>query len=108
MLKRFRYQIATFVAVLGPGMITANVDNDAGGIYTYSQAGARWGYLPLWTLIPITIFPESTSRFSVGSRATDVSPTCKDLLRIISRKPMTSLARTTLCITSLRTSFPNT
>ncbi len=55
MLKRFRYQIATFVAVLGPGMITANVDNDAGGIYTYSQAGARWGYLPLWTLIPITI-----------------------------------------------------
>ncbi len=31
------------------------VDNDAGGIYTYSQAGARWGYLPLWTLLPITI-----------------------------------------------------
>ncbi len=44
-----------FLAVLGPGFITANVDNDAGGIYTYSQAGARWGYLPLWTLIPITI-----------------------------------------------------
>ena len=44
-----------FLAVLGPGFITANVDNDAGGIYTYSQAGARWGYLSLWTLIPITI-----------------------------------------------------
>ncbi|HEX5430535.1 MAG TPA: Nramp family divalent metal transporter, partial [Bryobacteraceae bacterium] len=53
--KRFRYQIALFLAVLGPGFITAMVDNDAGGIYTYSQAGARWGYLPLWTLLPITI-----------------------------------------------------
>jgi len=31
------------------------VDNDSGGIYTYSAAGARWGYLPLWTLIPITL-----------------------------------------------------
>ena len=46
---------AVFFAVLGPGFITAVVDNDAGGIFTYSQAGARWGYLPLWTLIPITI-----------------------------------------------------
>jgi NRAMP (natural resistance-associated macrophage protein)-like metal ion transporter len=53
--KRFRYQIAVFFAVLGPGLITANVDNDAGGIFTYSQAGAKWGYLPLWTLIPITL-----------------------------------------------------
>ena len=55
MLKRFRYQIAVFFSVLGPGFITAVVDNDAGGIFTYSQAGARWGYLPLWTLIPITL-----------------------------------------------------
>jgi len=44
-----------FLAVLGPGFITAVVDNDSGGIYTYSQAGARWLYLPLWTLLPITI-----------------------------------------------------
>ena len=44
-----------FLAVLGPGFITAMVDNDSGGIYTYSQAGARWGYLPLWTLLPITL-----------------------------------------------------
>ena len=36
-------------------MITANVDNDSGGIYTYSAAGAKYGYLPLWTLIPITL-----------------------------------------------------
>ena len=55
MLKTLRSRILIFLAVLGPGFITANVDNDAGGIYTYSQAGARWGYLPLWTLIPITI-----------------------------------------------------
>src|ERR1700684_4493424 len=53
--KKFRYQIALFLAVLGPGFITAMVDNDAGGIYTYSSAGARWGYLPLWPLIPITV-----------------------------------------------------
>jgi Mn2+/Fe2+ NRAMP family transporter len=55
MLKGFRYRLAVFFAVLGPGFITAMVDNDAGGIITYSQAGARWGYLPLWTLLPITI-----------------------------------------------------
>jgi NRAMP (natural resistance-associated macrophage protein)-like metal ion transporter len=54
-LSRFRYQIAVFLAVLGPGFITAVVDNDAGGIYTYSAAGAKYGYLPLWTLIPITV-----------------------------------------------------
>ena len=40
---------------MGPGFITAVVDNDSGGIFTYSQAGARWGYLPLWTLLPITV-----------------------------------------------------
>jgi len=37
-LKRFRYQIAIFLSVVGPGLITANVDNDSGGILTYSQA----------------------------------------------------------------------
>ncbi|MGB9610215.1 MAG: NRAMP family divalent metal transporter, partial [Bryobacteraceae bacterium] len=41
--------------VIGPGFITAMVDNDAGGIFTYSQAGAKYGYLPLWTLAPITL-----------------------------------------------------
>jgi Mn2+/Fe2+ NRAMP family transporter len=55
MLKRFRYHIAVFFSVIGPGFITAMVDNDAGGIYTYSQAGAKFGYLPLWTLLPITV-----------------------------------------------------
>jgi NRAMP (natural resistance-associated macrophage protein)-like metal ion transporter len=53
-LKRWKTRILIFVAVLGPGFITANVDNDAGGIYTYSLAGARYGYSLLWTLIPVT------------------------------------------------------
>ncbi len=44
-----------FFAVVGPGFITANVDNDAGGIWTYSAAGAQFGHLLLWTMIPITI-----------------------------------------------------
>ena len=48
-------RIVAFLAVLGPGFITANVDNDPGGILTYSQAGARFGYQLLWTLIPTTI-----------------------------------------------------
>jgi NRAMP (natural resistance-associated macrophage protein)-like metal ion transporter len=43
------------MAVVGPGFITANVDNDAGGITTYSQAGAQFGYLLLWTMIPTTL-----------------------------------------------------
>src|SRR5262252_8614189 len=54
-LSRFRYHIAVFFAVIGPGFITAVVDNDSGGIFTYSAAGARFGYLPLWTLLPITV-----------------------------------------------------
>src|ERR1044071_7042731 len=54
-LSRFRYHLAVFFAVIGPGFITAVVDNDSGGILTYSQAGAKFGYLPLWTLLPITL-----------------------------------------------------
>ncbi|HZT71383.1 MAG TPA: Nramp family divalent metal transporter [Terriglobia bacterium] len=54
-LKRFRTKLLIFLAVVGPGIITANVDNDPGGIYTYSVAGAKFGYTLLWTLIPVTI-----------------------------------------------------
>lgn len=43
------------LSIIGPGVITANVDNDAGGIATYSIAGAQFGYSLLWSLIPITI-----------------------------------------------------
>jgi NRAMP (natural resistance-associated macrophage protein)-like metal ion transporter len=48
-------RLLMILAVLGPGFITANLDNDAGGILTYSQAGAQFGYQLLWTMIPITI-----------------------------------------------------
>ncbi|PJB31305.1 MAG: Mn transporter, partial [Deltaproteobacteria bacterium CG_4_9_14_3_um_filter_65_9] len=41
-------KILLFLAVLGPGIITASVDNDAGGIATYSIAGAHFGYALLW------------------------------------------------------------
>src|SRR5437016_8957364 len=55
MFRSWRARFALFLAVVGPGFITANVDNDAGGIFTYSQAGAQFGYSLLWTMIPITI-----------------------------------------------------
>lgn len=48
-------KIALFLAILGPGIITGSVDNDAGGITTYSVAGAMYGYNMLWTLIPAFI-----------------------------------------------------
>ncbi len=54
-LRGWKTRILLFLAVVGPGFITANVDNDAGGILTYSQAGAQFGLLLLWTLIPITL-----------------------------------------------------
>ncbi len=53
--RRWRTRLLLFFAVLGPGFITANVDNDSGGILTYSQAGAQYGYTLLWTMIPITL-----------------------------------------------------
>jgi len=53
--RQWRVRILLFLAVLGPGFITANVDNDSGGILTYSQAGAQFGYMLLWTMVPITL-----------------------------------------------------
>src|SRR5437016_12688128 len=53
--KSWRVRLAVLLAVVGPGFITANVDNDAGGIATYSVAGAQFGYTLLWSMIPITI-----------------------------------------------------
>ena len=48
-------RIIIFLSIMGPGIITASVDNDAGGITTYSLAGSQFGYLLLWTFIPMTI-----------------------------------------------------
>src|SRR5258708_34510813 len=54
-LKSWKTRTLLILAVVGPGFITANVDNDAGGIITYSQAGAQFQYQLLWSIIPITI-----------------------------------------------------
>src|ERR1700757_671409 len=53
--NQWRRRMALFLAVIGPGIITSNVDNDAGGIATYTQAGSAYGYTLLWSLIPMTI-----------------------------------------------------
>ena len=59
--RRLRHTVARrkrligFLAILGPGMITANAGNDAGGIATFASVGAELGYRLLWVLIPITI-----------------------------------------------------
>jgi Mn2+/Fe2+ NRAMP family transporter len=53
--KNWRRRIALFIAVIGPGIITSNVDNDAGGIAVYTQAGSAYGYALLWALVPMTI-----------------------------------------------------
>lgn len=59
MLERIRRidkrGIVFFLSIVGPGIITANVDNDAGGIATYSVAGAQYGYALLWSLIPMLV-----------------------------------------------------
>src|SRR5437588_4697522 len=55
LLKSWKSRILLFLAVVGPGFITANVDNDAGGILAYTSAGAQFGYSLLWTMLPMTI-----------------------------------------------------
>src|ERR1700732_2287206 len=54
-IRGLRRRLALLLAVVGPGLITSNVDNDAGGISVYTQAGAQYGYTLLWSLIPMTI-----------------------------------------------------
>ena len=54
-IRGLRHRLTLLLAVVGPGLITSNVDNDAGGISTYTQAGAHYGYALLWSLIPMTI-----------------------------------------------------
>ncbi|NQU18664.1 Nramp family divalent metal transporter [bacterium] len=67
--KQFWKRILIFLAIMGPGIITANVDNDAGGIATYSVCGAHFGYKLLWSFIPIIIaliiIQEMCSRMAV-------------------------------------------
>ncbi|MCK9219265.1 MAG: Nramp family divalent metal transporter [Bacteroidales bacterium] len=67
--KSILRNIAFFLAILGPGIITGSVDNDAGGITTYSVAGAIYGYKLLWTLIPsfvvLVIIQEMNARMGI-------------------------------------------
>lgn len=56
-LKRWKTRTLLLLAVIGPGFITASVDNDAGGIYTYSFAGAQSGRIPFWNIFgPVNRF----------------------------------------------------
>ncbi len=68
-LKRRWKGLLVFLAVMGPGIITSNVDNDAGGIATYSMAGAHYGNTLLWTLLPVmlvlVIVQEMSARMGV-------------------------------------------
>ena len=68
-IKKFWREILIFLSIMGPGIITANVDNDAGGITTYSVAGAHFGYSLIWSFIPIiialVIIQEMCSRMAV-------------------------------------------
>lgn len=50
-----RRRLLLYLSILGPGMITANAGNDAGGIATFASVGAEFGYSLLWVLIPIAI-----------------------------------------------------
>jgi len=67
--RRIRRRLLLFLTVMGPGIITANIDNDAGGITTYSLAGAQYGYSLIWSLIPTTlsliVIQEMCSRMGV-------------------------------------------
>ncbi len=74
MFKRMRdsrmlRKLGIFLAILGPGIITGSVDNDAGGIATYSVAGAMYGYGLIWTLIPsfivLLVIQEMNARMGI-------------------------------------------
>jgi NRAMP (natural resistance-associated macrophage protein)-like metal ion transporter len=68
-LKPIRTRVLVLLAVIGPGIITANVDNDAGGITTYSVAGAHYGYSLLWIMplvtLALVIIQEMSARLGV-------------------------------------------
>lgn len=68
-LKPYRARLLLMLAVVGPGIITANVDNDAGGITTYSVAGAHYGYSLLWMMpivaIALVIIQEMSARLGI-------------------------------------------
>jgi NRAMP (natural resistance-associated macrophage protein)-like metal ion transporter len=70
-LPPFVTKIIVLLGIIGPGLVTANLDNDAGGIATYSLAGAQTGYRLMWVLFPVTIalvmFQEMSARMGIVS-----------------------------------------
>ena len=70
-ISPFWMKLTLFLSIVGPGLVTANLDNDAGGIATYSMAGAQTGYRLMWVLIPVTIalimFQEMSARMGIVS-----------------------------------------
>jgi len=67
--KHLFRRLGIFLMILGPGIITGSVDNDAGGITTYSVAGAEYGYGLIWTLIPsfivLIVIQEMNARMGI-------------------------------------------
>lgn len=67
----FWTKLILFMSIIGPGLVTANLDNDAGGIATYSLAGAQTGYRFIWILFPVTValimFQEMSARMGIIS-----------------------------------------
>lgn len=70
-LSPFLTKLIILLGIIGPGLVTANLDNDAGGIATYSLAGAQTGYRLMWVLFPVTIalimFQEMSARMGIVS-----------------------------------------
>ena len=70
-LPPFMKKFIVLLGIIGPGIITANIDNDAGGIATYSLTGAKTGFRLLWTLVPITValimVQEMSARMGIAS-----------------------------------------
>jgi len=106
MLKRIRRQIAIFFTVIGPGFITAMVDNDAGGIFTYSQAGAKYGYLSLWTLAPIALLLVITQEMNARMGAV-TGKGLSDLIREEYGLRVTFLVMTLLVLTNFTNVMAN-
>ena len=67
--QQYKRRLLIFLSIMGPGIITASVDQDAGGIATYSLAGAKYGYSLLWALfftdISLAVVQEMGSRMGV-------------------------------------------
>ncbi len=105
LLRRlYRKRLLAFLAIMGPGLVTAAADNDAGGIATFSVVGAAYGYSLLWVLIPITfslaVVQETAARLAVVSRKG-----LSDLIREQFGVKTTAFAMLTLLVANVATTI---